>query len=89
MLYIFWAFPGLVMWDLWWTKFFPIHYPLILALDAYILGFPRSGHVEFVVDKMALGQVFSEYSGFSCHSSFHRLLHYHHHLSSGAGTIGQ
>jgi hypothetical protein len=25
---------------------------------------PWSGHVEFVVDKVALGQVFSEYFGF-------------------------
>jgi hypothetical protein len=50
---------------------------------------PRSGHVGFVVDKVALGQVFSEYFGFPCQSSFHQLLHNHHHLSSGAGTIGQ
>jgi Zn-dependent M28 family amino/carboxypeptidase len=50
---------------------------------------PRSGHVGFVVDKVALGQVFSEYFGFPCRSSFHQLLHDHHHLSSGAGTIGQ
>jgi hypothetical protein len=42
-----------------------------------------------VVDKVALGQVFSEYFGFLCQFSFHRLLHIHHHLSSGAGTIGQ
>jgi hypothetical protein len=48
---------------------------------------PRSGHVGFVVDKVALGQVFSEYFGFPCQFSFHRLLHTHH-LSSGAGTIG-
>jgi hypothetical protein len=41
------------------------------------------------VDKVALGQVFSEYFGFPCQFSFHRLLHTHHHLSSGAGTIGQ
>jgi hypothetical protein len=33
--------PGLVMWDLWWTK-------------------------------VALGQVFSEYFGFPCQSSFHQ-----------------
>jgi hypothetical protein len=33
------------------------------------------------------GQVFSEYFGFPCQSSFHQLLH--NHLSSGAGTIGQ
>jgi uncharacterized protein YihD (DUF1040 family) len=31
--------------------------------------------VGFVVDKMALGQVFSEYFGFPCQSSFHQLLH--------------
>jgi hypothetical protein len=41
------------------------------------------------VDKEALGQVFSEYFGFPSQFSFHRLLHIHHHLSSGAGTIGQ
>jgi hypothetical protein len=47
--------------------------------------------VEFVVDKVALGQVFSEYFGFPCQSSLHRLLHnhHHHHRSSGARTIGQ
>jgi hypothetical protein len=37
---------------------------------------------------VALGQVFSEYFGFPCQFAFHRLLH-NHHLSSGAGTIGQ
>jgi hypothetical protein len=42
----------------------------------------------FLVDKVALGQVFSEYFGFSCQFSFHLLLHTHY-LSSGAGTIGQ
>jgi hypothetical protein len=26
---------------------------------------------DFVVDKVALGQVFSEYFGFPCQSSFH------------------
>jgi hypothetical protein len=44
--------------------------------------------VGFVVDKAALGQVFSEYFGVSCYS-FHRLLHTHHHPSSGAGTVRQ
>jgi hypothetical protein len=34
--------------------------------------------VGFVVDKAALGQVFSEYFGFAC-QSFHRFLHYHYH----------
>jgi hypothetical protein len=33
--------------------------------------------VGFVVDKMALGQVFSEYFGFPCQFSFHQLLHNH------------
>jgi hypothetical protein len=37
---------------------------------------------------MALGQVFSEYFGFHCQFSFDQLLHIHH-LSSGAGTMGQ
>jgi hypothetical protein len=50
---------------------------------------PRSGHVGFVVDRVALGQVSSEYFGFPCQFSFHRLLHIHHHLSSRADTIGQ
>jgi hypothetical protein len=31
----------------------------------------------FVADKVALGQVFSEYFGFSCQSSFHQILHRH------------
>jgi hypothetical protein len=50
---------------------------------------PGSSHVGFVVDKVALGQVFSEYFGFPCQSLFHQFLHNHHHLSFGAGTIGQ
>jgi hypothetical protein len=33
----------------------------------------------FVVDKVALGQVFSEYLGFPCQSSFHQILHPHSH----------
>jgi hypothetical protein len=33
--------------------------------------------VEFVVDKVALGQVFFEYFGFPRQSSFHQLLHNH------------
>jgi hypothetical protein len=44
--------------------------------------------VGFVVDKVALGQIFSEYFGFLCQFSFHFLLHTHH-LSSGTDTIGQ
>jgi hypothetical protein len=40
----------------------------------------RAGHVGFVVDKAALGQVFSEYFGFPCQSSFHQYLNHHNHL---------
>jgi hypothetical protein len=39
----------------------------------------RVCHVGFVVDKVALGQVFSEYFGFPCQSSFHQILHHHNH----------
>jgi hypothetical protein len=35
--------------------------------------------MEFVVDKAALEQVFSEYFGFSLQSSFHQSLHHHNH----------
>jgi hypothetical protein len=41
-------------------------------------GFAYGQHVGFVVDKAALGQIFSEYFGFPC-QSFHRFLHYHNH----------
>jgi hypothetical protein len=43
----------------------------------------------FAVEKVELGQVFSEYFDFLCQFSFHRLLHIHHHLSPGAATIGE
>jgi hypothetical protein len=48
---------------------------------------PRSGYVVFVMDKVVLGQVFSEYFCFPCQFSFHPLLHTH--LSSGAATEGK
>jgi hypothetical protein len=32
---------------------------------------------DFVMDKVALGQVFSENVGFPCQSTFHLLLHNH------------
>jgi hypothetical protein len=60
------------------------------AVSRRLPGFePMSGHMRFVVDKVALGQVFPKYFVFHCQFSFHRLLHIHHHLSSGDGTIGQ
>ena len=50
-------------------------------LKRLVAGFPprRSGPVGFVMDKVALGQVFSEYFGFPCQSSFHQTLHNHNH----------
>jgi hypothetical protein len=45
-----------------------------------------SAHIEFVIDKVALEQVFSWYFGFFYHFSFHRIHHYPH-LLSGAGTM--
>jgi hypothetical protein len=40
----------------------------------------RVWQVGFVVDKVALGQVFFEYFGFPCQNrSFHQLLHPHNH----------
>jgi hypothetical protein len=35
--------------------------------------------VGFVVDKVALEHVFSDYFGFPCQSSFHQILHHHSH----------
>jgi hypothetical protein len=44
------------------------------------LGFkPAFSLVGFVVDKVSLGQVFSEYFGFPCKSSFHQFLHNPYH----------
>jgi hypothetical protein len=40
--------------------------------------FPSGQHVGIVVDKAALGQVFSEYFAFPC-QSFHPFLHHHNH----------
>jgi hypothetical protein len=48
---------------------------------------PRSVHVGFVVDKMALGQVFSESFGFPPSVSFHRCSIFTH-ISSGWWTMG-
>jgi hypothetical protein len=53
-----------------------------------VAGFPpprpgfelESGQVGFVVDKLTVGQVFSEYFGFPCQSSFHQIHHPHNHL---------
>jgi hypothetical protein len=47
-----------------------------------------SSCVGFVVDKVALGKVFSEYFGFPCQFAFHRLLH-DHYLSSGQAVAAE
>jgi hypothetical protein len=65
-------------------------------LRRLVAGFPprwpgfllRSWYMKFVVDKVALGQIFSEYLGFPCQFLFHLLLHTHH-LSSWADARGQ
>jgi hypothetical protein len=49
---------------------------------------PKSHHVEFVVDKVAQGQI--SYKYFSLYYQLlYRLLHIHHHPWTVAGTIGQ
>jgi hypothetical protein len=50
---------------------------------------PKSGQVEFVVNKVARGQISFKYFSFICQFSFHQLLHHHYHLSSRAGTMCQ
>jgi hypothetical protein len=45
------------------------------------------GHVEFVLDKMSLGQIFSEYFGFPCQFRSTDSSELIFHLSTGAGII--
>jgi hypothetical protein len=40
----------------------------------------RVWQVGFMVEKVALEQVFSEYFGFPCQSLFQQILHHHNHL---------
>jgi hypothetical protein len=49
----------------------------------------RVSQVGFVVDKVAWGQVFSEYFGFPCQKerSFHQLLRHHNHQGQLAETL--
>jgi hypothetical protein len=73
-----------------WAMARPMLKWLVVGFPPRRPGFePGSGHVGFVVDKVALEQVSSEYFRFPRQSSFNQFLHNHHHLSSGAGTIGQ
>jgi hypothetical protein len=50
---------------------------------------PGQVMLDFCLTKWNCGQVFSEYFGFPCQFSFHRLLHTYHDLSSEAGAICQ
>jgi hypothetical protein len=48
----------------------------------------RVWQVGFVVDKVASGQVVSEYFGFACQSrSFHQLPHHHNHPEQVAEAL--
>jgi hypothetical protein len=58
---------------------------LVAGFPPRLPGFTSGQHVGFVVDKAALGQVFSEYFGFPC-QLFHQFLHHDNHPP--AGTIG-
>jgi hypothetical protein len=62
---------------------------LVTGFPTWQTGFQHgSGHVGFVVDKVALEHGFSGYFGY-LRQSFQRLLHVHHPLSSGDGARGQ
>jgi hypothetical protein len=60
---------------------------IMIACIAQVAGFPQrrprfatgSGQPRTVLDKVVLGQVFSEYFGFPYQSSFHHILHLHNH----------
>jgi hypothetical protein len=54
------------------------YYRLVEGFPPQRPGFASGQHVGFVVDKAALGQVFSQYFGFPC-QSFHQFLHHHNH----------
>jgi hypothetical protein len=61
---------------------------ILLFINSRRPGFDSaSGQVGFVVNKVAPGQVFSEYFCFLCQSSFHQILHHHNHPVQA--TIGQ
>jgi hypothetical protein len=77
-------YPGRVQGLLTWVLAVPSLRLLVAGFPPRRPGFePGSGHVGFVVDKVALGQVFSEYFGFPCQFTFYRLLHNHHHHHLG------
>jgi hypothetical protein len=60
--------------------FSPVSYHFIPFEPNILLStlFRMYGQVGFVVDKVALGRVFSEYFGFPRQSSFHQIFHHNH-----------
>jgi hypothetical protein len=53
---------------------------LVAGFPPRLHGFkPGTSQVGFVVDKVEMGQVFSEHFGFPRQSSFHQILHHHNH----------
>jgi hypothetical protein len=54
-------------------------HPIAYGCEAAARVCVRAEDVEFMVDKVALGQVFSEYFGFPCQSSFHQFLFHRNH----------
>jgi hypothetical protein len=48
------------------------------SLNSETVKYDHESH-GLVVDKVELRQVFSEYFGFPCQSSFHQFLHHHNH----------
>jgi hypothetical protein len=59
------------------TTSFPIPITVMFVSENRPGFDPRSAYVGFVVDKAALGQVFSKYLFFPCQFSFHHLLRIH------------
>jgi hypothetical protein len=54
------------------------------AAPGFYLG---SGQMGFVVDKVVLGRIFSEYFGFPYQSSFHQILHHHNHPEQSVAAV--
>jgi hypothetical protein len=65
-------------------------FPEAVVLLNQVTIYEALGMWDLWWDKMALGQVFSEYFGFSCNPrSLHQLLHNHPHISSEECIVGQ
>jgi hypothetical protein len=75
---ILWNKPSLIWLQLIRSRGHAVAQGLDAGFPPWQPGFAYGQHVGFVVDKAALGRVFSEYFGFLC-QSFHRFLHYHNH----------